>query len=135
MKSIKTSERLPNKNGEYWVIIKVNSSAITKDSYIFDINDNYIIQEWKDKVIEWLDEIEEEITDTQRFELYKKIFQNKSQKLANYEERYKKAELDTQRLDWLEENADWDIIAKYYNWNDTGWKTLREFIDKQINNE
>ena len=104
MKRIKTSDRLPNKNGEYFCIGNEYSEQ-GKCVKLFIVDDNWTIIYWKNNIEYWYDNLDEQYKDVQ-FNIN-----------------------DTIKLDWLEHEL---INPKFMDSFLDFPGSLREYINKFI---
>ena len=105
MKWIKIKDKLPNKEGVYHT---KQSTGFTTYNGIDYFNGNAFVRSGDYEVIEWLDESEEEITDSMRLDWLENAVINSS-------------------------NLSFRIGNKYGHLAESN--TLREFIDKQLKQE
>ena len=125
MKWIKTSERLPDKEGEYFAMQTSEPNGnLHKTVRYFDPYNFQVVNLWEKLIVEWLDESEEieEIKPD-----INGIWQKSKEKIT-----------DTQRLDWLSDkvfynrNFEDNIPLISLNINEGIGIILRDYIDKQI---
>ena len=120
MKWIKTSERLPDKEGEYFAMQTSEPNGnLHKTVRYFDPYNFQVVKLWEKLIVEWLDESEEieEIKPD-----INGIWQKSKEKIT-----------DTQRLDYIQDfghTIDWN--NKHFIIREKTRLWFREYINKQI---